>query len=182
MLWSDCRTASHYAAAALACLSLFLSACTVNPLYNEGGLATTGPVGQSLARIAVDPVNTRFAQEVRNNLIFLFNGGSGDPADPSHRLTIAVSKRTLSSATIQPQSAAEREPTASRIVMTAAYTLKETMTGKAVASGSRQAAASFDRPAQEFAILRAERDAEDRAARELAELLRLAVAQELLRK
>ena len=52
-------------------------------------------------------------------------------------------------------------------------------TGKRIAAGKRNVSASFDRPRQEFARLRAERDAENRAARELAELLRLAIAQDM---
>ena len=61
----------------------------------------------------------------------------------------------------------------------AAYTL--TKGGQAVSTGTRQIAASYDAPRQEYANLRAQRDAEDRAARELAELVRLAVAQDLLK-
>jgi len=51
-----------------------------------------------------------------------------------------------------------------------------------VASGRRSISSSFDRPLQEFAAYRAQRDAEDRAARELADLLHLAVAQDLARR
>ena len=48
-----------------------------------------------------------------------------------------------------------------------------------MSTGRRQIASSYDIPRQEFAAVRAERDAENRAARELAELLRLALAQDL---
>ncbi|MEC6999315.1 hypothetical protein VXQ18_02455, partial [Brucella abortus] len=48
--------------------------------------------------------------------------------------------------------------------------------GKPLATGSRMVAASFDRPRQEFANLRAERDARERAAKELAQQVYLAVA------
>jgi LPS-assembly lipoprotein len=50
-----------------------------------------------------------------------------------------------------------------------------------VSNGDRQFSASYDVPRQEFAAVRAQRDAENRAARELAELLRLAIAQDLSR-
>jgi len=46
---------------------------------------------------------------------------------------------------------------------------------------SRAAASSFDKPRQEYASYRAQLDAENRAARELAELLNLAVAQDLVK-
>ncbi len=68
------------------------------------------------------------------------------------------------------------------MTLTAAYTLSDATTGKTVASGKRSITSSFDRPLQEFAAYRAQRDAEDRAARELADLLRLAIAQDLARR
>ena len=64
--------------------------------------------------------------------------------------------------------------------MRATYKLVDS-TGKLVSNGDRQFSASYDVPRQEFAAFRAQRDAENRAARELAELLRLAIAQDLSR-
>ena len=62
--------------------------------------------------------------------------------------------------------------------MRASYRLSDSK-GTVVATGNRQFAASYDVPRQEFAAYRAQIDAENRAARELAELLRLALAQDL---
>ena len=36
----------------------------------------------TLASIGIKPVETRYGQEVRNQLIFLFGGGAGEPANP----------------------------------------------------------------------------------------------------
>jgi LPS-assembly lipoprotein len=66
-------------------------------------------------------------------------------------------------------------------VLTSSYVLTKARTGEAVATGTRRISSSYDRSRQEFAALRAERDAENRAARELAELLRLAIAQDILK-
>lgn len=158
-----------------------LAACTVQPLYGSGGPALGAP-SDTLPAISVEPVNTREAQQVRNHLIFLLNGGAGEPASPAYRLRLSIAKRTVAAATVQPTTATEREPTAGRVIMTASYVLTDMATGAPVGRGTRQAFASFDRPQQEFARLRAERDGEDRAARELAEILRLTVAQELIAK
>ena len=46
----------------------------------------------------------------------------------------------------------------------------------------RMMQSSYDTPSQEFATYRAKLDAENRAARELAELLRLDVAQKLSKR
>ena len=53
-------------------------------LETGGVLATTA----GFQSIAIDPVNTRYGQQVRNDLIFLLNGGAGQPADPKYRMTL----------------------------------------------------------------------------------------------
>ncbi|MAW88911.1 MAG: hypothetical protein CMJ42_20530 [Phyllobacteriaceae bacterium] len=160
-----------------------LAGCTVEPLYGSGNRLETGSVQPGTARlasIAVAPVDTREAQQVRNHLIFMFNGGAGEPADPRYRLGLALSKRDLKVLDYQISATSnDLDPTAGTVELKAAYTLTDTDTGETVASGTRVATASYDRSRQYYSAWRAERDAEDRAARELAEFLRLAIAQDL---
>lgn len=158
------------------------SACTVQPLYSGGSPNSpnfTGGVAADLSSIAIKPVETRYAQEVRNRLIFLFNGGSGQPATSTYTLTLNVTSLRETAAVVQ--IAKENEPSAATVTLTAQYVLTDTQTGAHVLAGRRQIMSSFDVPRQEFAAVRAERDAENRAARELADLLRLAIAQDLSR-
>ncbi len=61
---------------------------------------------------------------------------------------------------------------AGRVEVKADFNLIEIATGKTIRSGNRAAVALVDLPNQEFAKLRAVRDAESRAARELAEIIR----------
>jgi LPS-assembly lipoprotein len=162
----------------LSCLVL-ASACTVRPLYAPAGSVAPGAATTTqLSSISVNPEATRYGQEVRNHLIFLLNGGKGEPASPVYTLALNVTSVKAAAAIIQVGD--EDEPTAGTITVTSRYTLT-TKDGKQVAKGSRQVTSSFDAPRQEFANLRAARDAENRAARELAELVRLAVAQDLAR-
>ncbi|WEX11777.1 LPS assembly lipoprotein LptE [Chelativorans sp. AA-79] len=167
------------AAAGAALMLAMASGCTVRPLLatQEGvpGRQTTA----SLASVAVNPVSTRYAQEVRNELIFLLHGGAAQPVAPRYNLDLSVVLSVGSAAEVQ--RAHENEPTAGTVTLIATYRLTEAATGEPVAQGNRQVMSAFDRPLQEFAVLRAQRDAEDRAARELAELLRLAVAQDMAR-
>lgn len=158
------------------------SACTVRPLYSDAPLSSNSAVGAAseLASIEVKPVKTRYAQQVRNNLIFAFTGGAERTATPAYSLDLGVTERVESAALIQ-VSNKEDTPSAGTVTLTSAYTLTDARTGKKVASGKRSISSSFDRPLQEFASYRAQRDAEDRAARELADLLRLAIAQDLAR-
>lgn len=160
-----------------------LAGCTVEPLYGSGNRLETASVEPGAARLAsvsVAPVDTREAQQVRNHLIFMFNGGAGEPADPRYRLGLALSKRDLKVLDYQISATSnDLDPTAGTVELKAAYTLTDTDTGETVASGTRVATASYDRSRQYYSAWRAERDAEDRAARELAEFLRLAIAQDL---
>lgn len=156
-----------------------LSACAVQPLYGQAPAAAGAQAGAQaiLSSIAVKPAVTRFEQEVRNHLIFLFSGGAGEPANPLYSLQLLVISTTQAAASVQ--RADEDEPTAGTVTLAATYQLTRTGTGEVVGSGARQVIAPFDDPRQLFAASRAERDAQNRAARELAELLRLAIAQNL---
>ncbi|MDN2582571.1 LPS assembly lipoprotein LptE [Aquibium sp. ELW1220] len=179
-------------AAALAVASaLAVSACTVQPLYG-GATASIAP-GEPSARVASIAVKEavprtaaglevalRPAQEVRNHLIFGFNGGAGQPASPRYLMELEVLQRTTETATVQ-RSNDDNEPSAGAVRLTGTYRLVDPVTTEIVATGTRSATATFDRPVQLFAEARAERDAENRAARELAAFLQLAVMQDLAR-
>jgi len=157
-----------------------VSACTVRPLYSNAPLSTGVSANAELASIAIKPVKTRYAQQVRNNLIFGFGRGAGEPASPLYSLTLSVTEAVESSALVQ-VGTDEDEPTAGSVTLTANYTLTDAKTGAVITVGKRSITSSFDRPRQEFASYRAQIDAENRAARELAEALQLSIAQDLVR-
>ena len=165
-----------FAASTAICGLLALSGCQVRPLYSTGSAGVgVSVLGQS---ISVNEVTSRYAQEVRNHLIFAFNGGAGEPASAAYKLELGVVKRVTTVAAIAPRTG-EIRGTAGSIILSSNYVLSDATTGSQVSSGSREVSASFDSPRQQFAQLRAERDAEDRAARELAEALKLAIAADL---
>jgi len=74
------------------------------------------------------------------------------------------------------------QPTAGTVTLTSRYRLTDIRSGAVLGTGTRSFSASFDRPSQEFATYRAQIDAENRAARELAQLLSLAIAQDLAKR
>ncbi len=154
--------------------------CTVQPLYGNVSSVTPGVADARVASIYVAEVDTREAQEARNHLIFLLNGGAGQPTDPRYRMELVVLKKAAATVTMQATSG-DNEPTAGAIQLVGNYIVKDAETGRVVARGEQIAIASFDRPRQLFAEARAERDAVNRAARELAEFVRLAVLQDLKR-
>ena len=63
-----------------------------------------------------------------------------------------------------------------RVLVTGTYTVTRISDSQVLKSGSRRSTALLDVSRQEFAELRSVRDAEDRAARELAELIRADLA------
>jgi LPS-assembly lipoprotein len=167
-------------AAALVALSS-LSGCQVRPLYSAGVTTFSSSPSNGALSVSVNEVTSRYAQQVRNHLIFALSGGAGEPASAAYKLELGVTKRVTTVAVITPRTG-ESRPTAGAVVLASNYTISDAVTGSQVASGSREVTASFDSPRQQFAQLRAERDAEDRAARELAEALKLAIAADLANK
>lgn len=166
-------------AAAMAAV-LVLSGCQVRPLYSAGPVTVDGSPSASNLSVSVDEVTTRYAQEVRNHLIFMLNGGAGEPASAAYKLDLGITKRVISSADVQVNG--EGQPTAGAVVLSSNYILQDTTSGETISAGKRTITSSFDRSRQQFAQLRAEREAEDRAARELAEVLHLVIAGELAKR
>ena len=167
--------------AALALALSMIAACTVRPLYSDGPTVAGAQAGATtgLHSIAIKPVSTRYAQEVRNHLIFGLNGGAGQPANPLYMVDLGVTQQAVATASVQ--RVTEDEPTAGTMTLTSNYVITDAKTGDVLARGVRDISSSYDVPRQGFAELRAARDAENRAARQLAELLRLAIAQDLAR-
>ncbi len=149
---------------------LGLSACTFQPLYAP----SSGVEGSAISQIDVSQVNTRVGQQVRNHLLFLINGGNGS-FNQRYRADLQVTSFVRKSAA----KASLRDTTAGFVSITASYNLVDTTTNKRVAGGTRTSTASFDRTSQTFANQRAERDAENRAGKAVAEQLRNAFASDL---
>src|SRR5262245_61141781 len=100
------------------------SGCTVQPLYSTSPIETSpvhGSIGAELSTIATKPASNRVAQQVRNQLVFLFGGGKGEPAEPRYTLDLAVAWASESTANIQINK--QNEPTAAILTATAAYRL-----------------------------------------------------------
>ena len=164
MLLSEASRRGRLFASAAGLFGLVLLAgCQVKPLYSSGST-----VAQSAASISISEAEDRVEQRVRNELIFLLAGGQGEPANPTYHLEMDVNSRDIGVLLSQDDDVAR----AGRLVLTADYNLTLVGSGETIRSGRRQVVALVDFPVQEFAKLRAVRDAENRAAREMAELIR----------
>ncbi|NKB51574.1 MAG: hypothetical protein GKR97_05015 [Rhizobiaceae bacterium] len=164
-------------------LMMLLASCTIKPLNatRAASEASDNGTSQSVAAvmktIAVSPVNERVAQQVRNNLMFELNGGQLEPGGNLHlSLKVVTGSRSLA---IENNSLS---PTSAQVAVTATYHLTNTITRDDVSSGTRRGVASFDKTPQKFANERAQRDAENRAAKDVARQIRLAIGQSLAKQ
>ena len=169
MLWFERVKFSVWKLPILVISLLAIASCTVQPLNAVKPDAALSPTAYS--NIEILDVSNRVGQQVRNNLIFALNGGK-QPIGAVHSLKIVAVVRIAAISVVT----STKAPTAAQVTVSVTYTLKEKAKDEIIATGVRQAIASYDRTNQSFANQRAERDAENRAANEVAEQLRLVIA------
>ncbi|MGY2931287.1 LPS-assembly lipoprotein [Bradyrhizobium sp. GM6.1] len=156
---------------AVAALAAMTAGC-FHPMYAEHTDGTPGLreklMGVDLPTIAKANASreARVGVEVRNALAFkLYGSATGMP--PTHRLEIrfASSKTSL---IVDPNTGL---PSSENYGLDAQYNLIEVVSGKSVMTGTTFSRVSYDMPGsyQRFSRNRAVRDAEDRAANEIAE-------------
>jgi LPS-assembly lipoprotein len=156
---------------AVAALAALTAGC-FHPMYAEHTDGTPG-LREKLMGVDLPPIakanasrEARVGVEVRNALAFrLYGTATGMP--PTHRLEIrfASSKTSL---IVDPNTGL---PSSENYGLDAQYNLIEVVSGKSVMTGTTFSRVSYDMPGsyQRFSRNRAVRDAEDRAANEIAE-------------
>jgi LPS-assembly lipoprotein len=167
------RFAGIFAALALA----GLTAGCFQPLYAERPTPTGAPgIAGRLSGIDVASIDapsgsrlSRVSVGVRNELIYDLTGGAGGTS-PTHRLNVRLTATQLQ-VIVDINTA---RPDINNYGIDAVYTLTDIATGKPVAKGQTFARVSYNIPGQQqrFAGERGLRDAEDRAAKEIAENIR----------
>lgn len=147
------------------------------PLYAEDKTLPSGGVSKALANVEIIPIEARIGVEdearigveLRNMLIFDFTGGSGSGGSTTHRLKISLRGNASSVLIDRSSSRAEAE----NYSLDAFFSLIDAATGKVVLESTAVGRTSFDSLGQQrFARLRALREAEQRAARIVAEQIR----------
>jgi LPS-assembly lipoprotein len=150
------------------------------PLY--GTQSTTGgpAVASALGAVDIEQIDAatgtddaRIGVELRNDLIFALQGGSGG-GSPTHSLKIRlIPSRYTTSVDLQ-----TGRSSTDVYNLTATYQLTDLRTGRVVLTGSAVAPVSYDTPGeqQRFARARGLRDAENRAAQQIAENMRARLA------
>lgn len=150
-------------------LSLALAGC-FRPVYGDGSAsvvaskAAPADVASALASVDVKPIDGRVGGKMRNELIFMLRGG-GAAGPVAYRVTVKLTEYGQS-AVVDPLTNVSETRT---LTLTADYTMTRAGTLDVIASGHTVATASYLSGLQRFANIRAERDAEDRAATQVAE-------------
>lgn len=165
--------------ACIACLGGLVAGC-FQPIYGEVSLTNSPAIAPALAGVDVAQIaapsgspEARVAVETRNQLLFNLTGGA-EPPPATHRLVVRMSSSRLSVIV----DIASGRPDVEDYGLNVSYTLTEIKTGKPVVNGNTFARVSYDIPglAQRFARARALRDAEDRAAKLIADNIRSRLA------
>lgn len=161
-------------------LAILLSGC-FRPMYGEStGTGGAGPgVRDNLRSIEVAPVLSvgsrlpRVGGKVRDELIFLLTGG-GDAGLKKYKLTIGIAESNLS---LNVDIATGRSDV-QVYGIGATYSLTDIESKKVVLTSSTFSRATFEMPGgvQQFARYRALRDAENRAANEIAQHIQMRLA------
>jgi LPS-assembly lipoprotein len=156
-----------------------LTAGCFQPMYAEHADGTPA-LREKLMGVELPPIDkpnasreARLGVEIRNALAFkLYGNATGMP--PTHRLVIRFTTSRTSLMT-DPNTAL---PTSENYGIDAQYNLIELTSNKSVMTGSAFSRVSYDIPGsiQRFARTRAFRDAEDRAAQEIAENIQTRLA------
>lgn len=153
-----------------------LAGCQVRPLYSE-----QGGNGPKLASVGFADPKSRVEQVVRNELVFLASGGAGEPLNPAYEVTLNVS--SSASNVLDDDGLAETGiPVPGRVQVTGAYTVSRVSDGQVIKRGEHSSVALIDVSRQSFAKLRAIRDGENRASRELAEFIRAEIVMALAKE
>ncbi len=163
---------------AVAALAALTAGC-FQPMYAEHADGSPA-LREKLMGVEVPPVEkpnasheARIQVEIRNALAFkLYGNATGMP--PTHRLVLKFTS-TRSSLMVDNTTAL---PTSENYGIDAQYNLIEIATNKSVMTGSTFSRVSYDIPGsyQRFARAGAFRDAEDRAAQEIAENIQTRLA------
>jgi LPS-assembly lipoprotein len=163
---------------AVAALAGLLAGC-FQPMYAERSDGTPA-LREKLMGVDLPPVDkpngsrdARIGVEIRNALAFkLYGQATGMP--PTHKLVLRFTT-SRSSLILDPNTAL---PSSENYGIDAQYNLVDLATNKSVMTGSTFSRVSYDIPGQlqRFARSRAFRDAEDRAAQEIAENIQTRLA------
>jgi LPS-assembly lipoprotein len=155
-------------AAAMVLIAPLLAGCGFQPMYAE--TSTGVQLDEVMRTVSVAKIPGRVGQRLRNDLIYATTGGGYRDA-PFYRLEIAIRESVQDTVVAK---TGEAEGRAYRL--TAAFKLVRLEDDAVLLSGTSIGRAAYDNLDSTFADIRARRDAENRAARSVADDIQMRVA------
>lgn len=153
-----------------------VSGC-IQPVHQPTLGAPSG-IAKELAQISVDRIDGYLGYQLKSELDFLLTGG-GAPNSGGRYVLKVKTQQSKASSIIDASTGRAQIAT---LQIEAVYVLVDQQQGGRIrTSGKTFASASFDRSQLRFATLRAERDAEEKVAKSLAERLRIIISAALAR-
>lgn len=172
----DARPTSRLMLAAALAVAALAGGC-LQPLYAENTRSITGnSVRETLKEVEVPEIKGLVGHYLRNELVFELDGG-GEPGRTKRLRFDTKISEALEVVTVD---YANGRADSAILVATATWTLTETASGKVVSSGTNIVRAPYERSSQRFATVRAARDAQIRAAKNLATLIRGQISADLV--
>jgi LPS-assembly lipoprotein len=154
-------------------LAAALGGCMFQPMYAQTPLFGSGPsLRDALRDVEVASINGRIGNELRNDLIYELTGGEGNQLHAPFRLTLVANVSSFSPV-IDTESG---RPVSEMVSFDVTYKLHDVVRDRIVLTEQALARVSIDRSQQRFANVRAVRDAENRAAKVVAEQIRSRLA------
>lgn len=153
----------------LACIAfaLALAGCGFHPLYGKYGNKSADTTFRS---IYIEPIPERVGYQLRSDLLDLFNAPSA-PSGASYRLKIEL-RYDEKGLAVQESAAVTRYS----YRLTARYQLLKAGTGDVLKKGVVHSLTSYNVVQSPYATVVADKDAQDRAAQDVAERLRTELA------
>ena len=133
------------------------------PMHAHSSVAGSNSIAEKLRAVEITTIPGRVGQRIRNELIFQSSGG-GERAAPKYRLDITITEK-LTSTLVN----ADGEPANKIYILDAKFALLSLTEKKIIATGKSHGRAAYERFSSIFSNVRAREDAENRAAKTVAQ-------------
>jgi LPS-assembly lipoprotein len=175
MSWSEAALPRRSVLAAVLLAAGLAGGC-FQPLYSDYATSTAGgSIKTAMRSIEIPEIKGLIGHYFRNELVFELDG-SGEPDMPKTLKLQATISESIEVVTVD---YAYGRADSAVLVATATWKLTRQGTGEVVSSGTNSVRTPYERSAQRFATVRAARDAQVRAAKNLATIIRGQIAADL---
>lgn len=167
---------SRRAFLAVALSAAALAGGCFQPLYSDYTASTVGgSVKSALRGIEIPEIKGLAGHYFRNELVFELDGGGG----PDGQKTLKLEAATSESVEVVTVDYANGRADSAVLVATVTWKLTRTGSGEVVSSGTNSVRVPYERFSQRFSTVRAARDAQVRAAKSLATIVRGQIAADI---